>query len=323
MACLFNCALSSFCSLSLYSTSRTPTSIYPTLTVSCSTSYRPQSSSCHRQRWRLLCLPTDTRQDVIDVEICEVHKDDEEWQEARREESRQLERRRQVEREEERKAEGVYRSIANQLKDYPIQEVAEARKFVARMIKSGEGVEEMIEEASESGELTPLVLLVIRNRLELARHDDERDAMQALDLLYRRVEMELLQKDASMAMILLNQLLNLHDGFSHEEWLRRSRTTMLQVFVPEDAFTILGASDFDMENQMGPIEIPEEDEGLLRIDFIREVDELISELETEAEVQPVSGFDAQSVAVRLRQQEKLRAIQQVKDLRHLAATLKW
>ena len=29
----------------------------------------------------------------------------------------------------------------------------------------------MIEEASESGELTPLVLLVIRNRLELARHD--------------------------------------------------------------------------------------------------------------------------------------------------------
>lgn len=51
-----------------------------------------------------------------------------------------------------------------------------------------------------------------------------------------------------MAMILLNQLLNLHDGFSHEEWLRRSRTTMLQVFVPEDAFTILGASDFDMEN---------------------------------------------------------------------------
>lgn len=78
-----------------------------------------------------------------------------------------------------------------------------------------------------------------------------------------------------------------------------------------------------MIQQMGPIEIPEEDEGLLRIDFIREVDELISELETEAEVQPVSGFDAQSVAVRLRQQEKLRAIQQVKDLRHLAATLKW
>lgn len=29
----------------------------------------------------------------------------------------------------------------------------------------------MIEDAAEKGELTPLVLLVIRNRLELARHD--------------------------------------------------------------------------------------------------------------------------------------------------------
>ena len=76
---------------------------------------------------------------------------------------------------------------------------------------------------------------------------------------------------------------------------------------------------------MGPIEIPEEENDvLLRIDFIREVDELLSELEVEAEqIKPVSGFDAKSVAVRLRQEEKLRAIQQVKDLRYLAATLKW
>jgi hypothetical protein len=74
---------------------------------------------------------------------------------------------------------------------------------------------------------------------------------------------------------------------------------------------------------MGPIEIPEEDDALLRIDFIREVDELLAELEAESQITPVSGFDAESVAVRLRQQEKLRAIQQVKDLRKLAATLKW
>ena len=78
-----------------------------------------------------------------------------------------------------------------------------------------------------------------------------------------------------------------------------------------------------LEQQIGPIEIPDEDDALLRIDFIREVDELLAELETQSEIQPVSGFDAQSVAVRLRQQEKLRAIQLVKDLRYLAATLKW
>lgn len=58
-----------------------------------------------------------------------------------------------------------------------------------------------------------------------------------------------------MAMQLLNQLLNLHDGFSHEEWLRRCRSTMLQIFPPEDAFTILGGSGFDVEN-VSPLFLP-------------------------------------------------------------------
>ena len=60
--------------------------------------------------------------------------------------------------------------------------------------------------------------------------------------------MEILKRESSLAMQLLNELLNLHDGFSHEEWLRRCRATMLQIFPPEDAFTILGGSDFDPEN---------------------------------------------------------------------------
>jgi hypothetical protein len=60
--------------------------------------------------------------------------------------------------------------------------------------------------------------------------------------------MEMLESEASMAMQLLNQLLNLHDGFSHDEWLRRCRTTMLQIFTPEDAFTILGGPGLDLEN---------------------------------------------------------------------------
>ncbi|KAG0568017.1 hypothetical protein M758_7G177400 [Ceratodon purpureus] len=286
------------------------------------TNYRPQSFTCHPPRWRFSCLPNDSRQpDVIDIEAL-VH--DEEWEKARKEESKQLAKQRQLEAEAEAEKEAGYRNIGNKLKDFPEEEVKEARKFVASLIKSGEEVEEMIERAGESGELTPLVLLVIQNRLELARHDDERVAIQALDLLYRRVEMEMLHREASMAMQLLNQLLNLHDGFSHEEWLRRCRATMIQIFPPEDAFTILGGSGFDLENQMGPIEIPEEDDdALLRIDFIREVDELLLELEEQTQIKPVSGFDAESVAVRLRQQEKLSAIQQVKDLRNLAATLKW
>jgi len=43
---------------------------------------------------------------------------------------------------------------------------------------------------------------------------------------------------------------------------------------------------------MGPIEIPEEDDALLRIDFIREVDDLLVELEAAAaEIEVVSGLD--------------------------------
>jgi len=60
--------------------------------------------------------------------------------------------------------------------------------------------------------------------------------------------MEMLQSEASAAMQLLNQLLNLHDGFSHEEWLRRARMTMLQIFPPEDAFTTM----LDLEDVSPP-----------------------------------------------------------------------
>ncbi|KAK9088566.1 hypothetical protein Scep_027648 [Stephania cephalantha] len=50
--------------------------------------------------------------------------------------------------------------------------------------------DDRIEEAAEKGELNELVLMVIWNRLDLARRDEEMDAIRALDLLYRRVEHE-------------------------------------------------------------------------------------------------------------------------------------
>lgn len=61
--------------------------------------------------------------------------------------------------------------------------------------------------------------------------------------------MEILQSEASVAMQLLNELLNLHDGFSHEEWLRRARATMLRIFPAEDAFTTM----LDLENVSPPL----------------------------------------------------------------------
>lgn len=178
-------------------------------------------------------------------------------------------------------------------------------------------------EAAEKGELTELVLLVIWNRLEVARHDHERDAIQALDLLYRRVETEILKRNSSPAMQLLNELLNLHDGSNDHEWLQRCRTCMLNIFPPEDPFTFFvppGTNPFEK----GPINLPQEDDDILfRIDFIRETDGLLQELKGEEKIDTVMGLDPQSIAISLKLQEKERTLQHVKALRDLAISLKW
>lgn len=63
---------------------------------------------------------------------------------------------------------------------------------------------------------------------------------------------------------------------------------------------------------------------ILRADFIREVDELLQEVRAEQNiVQLPDGFDAEAVAMRLKQQEKQRTISQVEALLELAVTLKW
>lgn len=66
-----------------------------------------------------------------------------EWEKARKEESKQLAKQRQLEAEAEAEKEAGYRNIGNKLKDFPEEEVKEARKFVASLIKSGEEVEEV------------------------------------------------------------------------------------------------------------------------------------------------------------------------------------
>ncbi|KAK9139606.1 hypothetical protein Scep_009287 [Stephania cephalantha] len=64
-----------------------------------------------------------------------------------------------------------YREIGSRMKGYPQEEVRKARKLVSSFIRAAEEVEERIEEAAEKGELNELVLMVIWNRLDLARRD--------------------------------------------------------------------------------------------------------------------------------------------------------
>uniref|UniRef100_A0A0D2ZZ39 Uncharacterized protein n=2 Tax=Brassica oleracea TaxID=3712 RepID=A0A0D2ZZ39_BRAOL len=95
---------------------------------------------------------------------------------------------------------------------------------------------------------------------------DEKDAIRSLDLLYRRVEVslqviglkvnpyifgsfqtEILKRQASPAMKLLNDLLNMHDGFGDDAWLKDCRKRMAETFPREDPFSILMPPGFDID----------------------------------------------------------------------------
>lgn len=252
---------------------------------------------------------------------------DEKWQAQQRQKTKEWHAYRQKEEDEENRKESEYREIGMRLKGYPDEEVREARKLVSSFIIAAEEVEEKIEEAADKGELTELTLMIVKNRLDLARRDDEKDVIRSMDLLYRRIETEILKRESSPSMRLLNDLLNLHDGFDNEGWLKKCRKRMVDTFPREDPFSMLVPAGFDIENHQSRIGLPpeEEDENIiLRIDFVREVDALLKEVrEEQSHLQTPEGFDPESVADRLKQQEKQRTIHLVMDLLELAVTLEW
>ncbi|KAG7570900.1 hypothetical protein ISN45_Aa04g034320 [Arabidopsis thaliana x Arabidopsis arenosa] len=254
---------------------------------------------------------------------------DDEWQAQQREKTKELRRmQREEEEEEERKIE-EYREIGMRLKEFPEQDLRKARKLVSSFIRAAEEVEERIEEAAEKGELDELVLMIIWNRLDLARRDDEKDAIRSLDLLYRRVETEILKRQASPAMNLLNDLLNMHDGFEDDAWLKDCRKRMAETFPREDPFSILMPPGFDIEMHQGHLRPPietETDNTLLRVDFVREVDALLQEVRIEEDAETGSkgeGLDPEAIALKFKQQEKQRTIRQVEAILDLALNLKW
>lgn len=250
---------------------------------------------------------------------------DDEWQAKQRKKTKELERMRRVEEEEEERKVKEYREISMRLKDFPEEDLKKAKKLVSSFIMAEEEVEERITEAAERGDLTDLVLMVIWNRLDLARRDEERDAIRSLDLLYRRVETEILRQEATPAMRLLNDLLNLHDGSDDEGWLKACKKRMLDAFPSEDPFSIILPAGFDLDKHHRPLQPSlEADDPLLRVDFVREVDALLQEVRSELnEAQSIEGLDAESVAARLKQQAKQQTIRQVEALLDLAIDLKW
>ncbi|XP_075673201.1 protein PALE CRESS, chloroplastic-like isoform X1 [Castanea sativa] len=95
--------------------------------------------------------------------------------------------------------------------------------------------------------------MVIWNRLDLARRDEEKDAIRSLDLLYRRVETEILKREATPAMRLLNNLLNMHDGFDDEGWMKECKKRMVDTLLRP--FSILVSAGFDIDKHQGHFDL--------------------------------------------------------------------
>ncbi|KAI4319456.1 hypothetical protein MLD38_033052 [Melastoma candidum] len=105
--------------------------------------------------------------------------------------------------------------------------------------------------------------MVLWNRLDIARRNDDKDAIRSLDLLYRRVETEILKWEVSPVMRLLNDLLNMFDRFDDDGWLNEYRKLTMSTFPWEDPFSILVPAGFDLEKQEGPIRPPAEADDIL------------------------------------------------------------
>nr|XP_034905263.1 protein PALE CRESS, chloroplastic [Populus alba] len=212
--------------------------------------FKPRSLSCCAAMRKSTAKTKEKEEQLLDGMPKEYY--DEEWQAQQREKTKELERlRKQEDDEEERMVETIVK-IGIRLRGILKKMFKKAKKLVSSFIRAEEEVEEKIEEAAEKGELTELVLMVIWNRLDLARRDDEKDVIRSLDLLYRRVETEILKREATPAMRLLNDLLNMHDGFNDDEWMKECRKRMIDTFPREDplAFLLhLGLTFISMQGQ--------------------------------------------------------------------------
>lgn len=81
-----------------------------------------------------------------------------------------------------------------------------------------------------------------------------------------------------------------------------------------------------MQKQQGRVKLPDESEDdiMLRVDFIREVDELLQEVKAgQSDAKSSQVLDPESVAMQLKHQEKQRTIFQVEALLELAINLQW
>ncbi|GAQ92395.1 hypothetical protein KFL_010050010 [Klebsormidium nitens] len=220
--------------------------------------------------------------------------------------------------EERREAERLAQSL-----NIETDEAAQANMLVDRMLVAGERVEEMITQLGREKRLDTQILRAIDRKMGIARKNKADKAIETLDILYKYIEAEMERQNASPALRLLDELLQLDDGALDEAtWLRLCRDRMRAEFVPESAIDIFNPPGVPKPRADGTWEYPEDDEGILRIDFVREIDDLLEDLaQQEREFARASGYTAEAIAARLVIEQRMRTAAQLRKLKRNAAMI--
>lgn len=96
------------------------------------------------------------------------------------------------------------------------REITRKAQALMEIMQAGAGVEEAI--SRHSADIDDTMMELLQRRMEAARHlEKQREILQGMEMLQRRLKMELDRKKASVSMRLLDSLLNILDGGEDED----------------------------------------------------------------------------------------------------------
>jgi hypothetical protein len=114
--------------------------------------------------------------------------------------------------DEEQEEEEVEESAEESLR----REITRKAQALMEIMQAGAGVEEAI--SRHSAEIDDTLMELLQRRMEAARHlEKQSEILQGMEMLHRRLKMELDKKKATISMRLLDSILNILDGGEEEE----------------------------------------------------------------------------------------------------------
>lgn len=131
------------------------------------------------------------------------------------------------------------------------REITRKAQALMEIMQAGAGVEEAI--SRHSADIDDTMMELLQRRMEAARHlEKQSEILQGMEMLQRRLKMELDKKKASVSMRLLDSVLNILDGGEEEEssgasGSNKGRSTEVQKAVRARLRSAFGAAPLEAD----------------------------------------------------------------------------